>query len=46
MYTPTKVPDFELALDTNKEVLGLDIPMDDVLSVEIMERICHLRDIL
>lgn len=46
MDAPTKVSDLELALDTNEEVFGLDVPMDDMLFVEIAERVCHLRNVL
>ena len=46
MNAPTEVSDFELALDTNKEVLWFNVPMDNVLFVEVVERICHLRDVL
>ena len=46
MDAPAKVSDLELALDTNEEVFGLDVPMDDMLFVEIAERVCHLRNVL
>lgn len=46
MDAPTEVSDLELALDTNKEVLGLNVPMDNVLFVEIVECVRHLRNIL
>ncbi len=39
-----KVADLELAVDANEEVLGLDVPVDDVLREEVGEGISHLVD--
>ncbi|KAI9454641.1 hypothetical protein BJY52DRAFT_1224973 [Lactarius psammicola] len=45
MHIPAKVADLELAVDAEEEVLRLDVPVDDVLHVEVGEGIGHLVDI-
>jgi hypothetical protein len=43
---PAKVGELEFAVDAEQEVLGLDVAVDDVLAVQVRERVGHLRDIL
>jgi len=42
VHAPAKVANFEFAVDTEQEVFGLDITMNDVLRVEVDQRIRHL----
>ncbi len=45
VHAPAKVADLELAIDAKEEVLGFDVPVDDVLRVEVGEGVGHLVDI-
>lgn len=46
MNGPAKVADFELAVDADEDVFGLDVPVDDVFGVEVDEGVGHLGDVL
>lgn len=46
MHAPAEIRYLDLAMDAHQYILGLDIAMDDVLAVEVAQRVCHLRDIL
>jgi hypothetical protein len=35
VYAPSEIGQFDLTVDAHKQVLGFDIPVDDVLSVEV-----------
>ena len=45
MYAPSKVADLELAVDAKKEILWLDVSMNDVLGMEIGKSVGHLIDV-
>ena len=45
VYAPAEIANLELAVDAQEEILGLDISVDDVLGVEIGERVGHLIDV-
>ena len=45
VHAPAKVADLELAVDAEKQILRLDIPVDDVFRMEVGEGVCHLVDI-
>ena len=45
VHAPPKVSDLQLAVDPKQEVLGLDVAVDDVLRVEVHERVRHLVDV-
>lgn len=46
MYRPTEIRNLNLAVYTNKDVLGLDIAMNDVFFVQVFQGARHLGDIL
>jgi len=46
VHAPAKVGNLDLAVDPDQDVLGLDVPVDDVLPVQVLERRRHLRDVL
>lgn len=43
---PAEVADLDLAVNTDEDVLRFDVPVHDVLLVEIFERRGHLGDVL
>ena len=45
VHAPAKVADLELAVDAEKQILRLDVPVDDVFRMEVGEGVCHLVDI-
>ena len=45
VHAPAKVANLELAVDPEEEVLGLDVAVDDVLRVQVAERVGHLGDV-
>lgn len=45
VHAPAEIANLELAVDTQEEILWLDVPMNDVLGVEVGERIGHLIDV-
>jgi len=44
--TPTEISNLELSVDSEEEVLRLDISMDDVFPMEVGESVGHLSDVL
>lgn len=46
MDAPSEVADFDLPVDADEDVLGLDVPMHDVFLVEVLEGGRHLRYVL
>ena len=46
MHAPAEISQLELAINAEQQVLGLDVPVDDVLAVQVGEGIGHLRDVL
>ena len=46
MHTPAEVGNLELAMDAKEDILGLDVPVHDMLLVEVFESCSHLGDIL
>ena len=46
MNRPTKIRDFEVSTEVDKEVLWLDVPVDHLPRVAVVEGICQLRHIL
>lgn len=44
--TPSEITDLDFAMDTDKDVFGLDITVHDMLLVEIFERGCHLSNVV
>lgn len=46
MYAPAEVGDLYVAVEREKQVLGLDVAMDDALAVKVNEAIRHLSDVL
>lgn len=46
MHTPSEVRDLDLSMDSHKNVLRLDVPVHDMLVMEIRQRCGHLRDVL
>ena len=45
MHAPAKIADFELAVDSEEEILGLDISVNDMLGMEIGKGVGHLVDV-
>lgn len=45
MHTPPKVPNLQLAINPQQQILRLDIPMNHMLRMEVTQRIGHLVDI-
>lgn len=45
MDTPSKVTDFEFAIDSDEEIFRFDIPVDYVFGVEVDESVGHLIDV-
>ena len=45
VHTPPKVADFQFTIEPEEEVLGLDVAVNDMLRVEVTERVCHLVDV-
>ena len=43
---PAEVGDLELAVEAEEQILGLDVPVDDVLLVAVIERAGHVEDVL
>lgn len=46
VHAPPEVGQLDLAVDADEDVLGLDVPVDDVLAVQVAQRARHLRDVL
>ena len=46
VYAPTKVADFEVAVETEKKVLWFDVAVNNVLAMEIGQCFCHLGNVL
>jgi hypothetical protein len=46
MDGPSKVANLQIAIQAEQDVLGLDIPVDDVFRVKVFERVCHLSNVL
>lgn len=46
VHAPAKIADFDLAVDADQNVLGLDVAVHDVLLMQVLERAGHLRDVL
>jgi len=46
MHTPAEIADFDLAVDADEDVLGLDVAVHDVLLMQVLQRAGHLRDVL
>lgn len=46
MDAPAEVGDLDLAVDAHEDVLGLDVPVDDVLAVQVAQGAGHLGDVL
>lgn len=44
MYGPAEVCYLEFAPQAHEEVLGLDVPVNDFLTVAVDQRVCQLRD--
>ena len=45
VHAPPKVSNLELAVDPKQQVLGLDVAVDDVLPVQVNQRVRHLVDV-
>lgn len=45
MDTPSKIADLEFAVDSDEEVLGLDISVDYMFGMEVDEGVSHLVDV-
>lgn len=45
VHAPPKVPNLQFSINTQQQILGLDIAVDDMLPVQINERVGHLVDI-
>lgn len=46
MDGPTEVTDLEFSPAAQQDVLGLDVPMDDVPGVAVNQGICQLLNVL
>lgn len=46
MYTPSEIGQFDFAVDADKDILGLDVSMDDVFFVQVLESSSHLSNVL
>ena len=46
MDGPAEIADFDLAVQAHKNILGLDVAVDDVFIVQELQRTRHLRDVL
>ena len=46
VHTPTEIGDLDLPVDADEDVLWLDVAVHDVLTVQVLERRGHLRDVL
>lgn len=46
MHTPSEIRKLDLAMDAHKDILGLDITMDDMLFMQVYESGRHLGNIL
>ena len=46
MDGPAEIADFDLAVQAHKNILGLDVAVDDVFLVQELQRTRHLRDVL
>lgn len=46
MHTPAKVGNLEFAMDTDQNILGLDVAVNDVLPVQITQGRRHLGNVL
>lgn len=44
--TPAKVTDLDLSVDSDEDILGLDVTVHDVLFVQIFQCSSHLRNVL
>lgn len=42
---PSKIPNLELSIDPKEQVFRFDVPMDNVLVMEIHQRVRHLVDV-
>jgi len=45
MNAPPKVTDLEFTIDSDEEILGLDVPVDYVFGVEVDESVGHLINV-
>lgn len=45
VHAPAEIPNLELTIDAEEKVLGLDVSMNDVLGVEVRQRVGHLVDV-
>lgn len=45
VHTPAKVGNLHLAADADQQVLGLDVTVDDVLRVQVLQRVGNLRNV-
>ena len=46
VHTPPEIRNLDLAVNTDEDVLGLNVPVDDVLAVQVAESRRHLGNIL
>lgn len=46
VHAPPEIGNLDLPVDAHEDILGLDIPMDNVLAVEVAQRRSHLRNVL
>ena len=45
MNTPSEITNFQLAIDAEQQVFGLDVSVDDMLRVQVGQSIGHLVDV-
>jgi hypothetical protein len=46
MYGPTKVGDFDFAVDSDQYILGFNVSVHDMFLVQVLEGRSHLSDVL
>lgn len=46
VHAPPEIRDLDLSMDANQDILRFDIPMHDVLFVQMLQRGRHLRNVL
>lgn len=46
MHTPAEIRELDLSVYSHQNILWFDIPMDDMLAMQVLQSAGHLRNIL